>query len=276
MAYKADRKMSELKELLEFGIINIDKSTGPTSFSVGQFIMKSLKLRKTSHMGTLDPMVSGVLPIMLNRACKLSNYFMKKDKKYVGIMRLHEDISEEALKKEMSKFVGKIKQIPPVRSAVKRAQREREVMSFDFVEKDGKDVLFETKVEAGTYIRKLVSDLGEGIGGAHMIELRRVEAGIFDESSSVDLYEFEEAIKDEKKLKKIIFPAEKAIKEIMPSVKVKRNVGQLLTGKPIMEGDLDRVPEETFAVFDKEKFIGVYVPVKDKGGIVARPEFVKN
>jgi len=154
-----------IKELLEFGVINIDKSRGPTSFAVSQFVKKTLGLAKTAHMGTLDPQVTGVLPVTLNRACKLSNWFMGQDKEYVGIMRLHGEVSDEELEKEMDKLRGKITQLPPVRSAVKRAEREREVKKFEILERKGKDVLFVAIVEAGTYIRKLCSDLGDEIGG---------------------------------------------------------------------------------------------------------------
>ena len=91
------RKEKPIKELLEFSIINIDKPTGPTSFSVSQFVKKSLNLRKTSHLGTLDPMVSGVLPVATNRACRLNDYLMHRDKTYVGIMRLHKEIDDKVL-----------------------------------------------------------------------------------------------------------------------------------------------------------------------------------
>src|SRR3989344_1866530 len=165
-----------LSELLNFSLINIDKPTGPTSFQISQYVMHSLKLNKTSHMGTLDPQVTGVLPITLGRACKLSDYFMHKDKEYVGILRLHSNISLNNLRKESELFLGKIKQLPPVRSRVKRQVREREIKLIKFLEKKEKDVLFITQVEAGTYIRKLIHDLGERIGGAHMLELRRTKA----------------------------------------------------------------------------------------------------
>ena len=77
------KQEKSIKELLEFGILNIDKPSGPTSFSVSDFVREKLKglgVRKTSHFGTLDPKVTGVLPIALNRACKLTGYFMKKKK----------------------------------------------------------------------------------------------------------------------------------------------------------------------------------------------------
>lgn len=182
-----------VKELLEFGIINVDKPSGPTSFEVSDFVREKLSLRKTSHFGTLDPKVTGVLPIALNRTCKLTGYFLGEDKEYVGIMRVHEEISLEELKKTIrEKFLGKIMQKPPVKSRVKRVEREREVKSFEILEQDGKDFLFKTCVQGGTYIRKLIDDLGKEIKvGAHMLELRRVRAGIFDEGKSVNLYELE-------------------------------------------------------------------------------------
>ena len=71
-------------ELIEFCIINVDKPADCTSHDVVQIIKKFFNASRAGHCGTLDPMVTGVLPILLNRACKLSNYFMKKDKEYVG------------------------------------------------------------------------------------------------------------------------------------------------------------------------------------------------
>jgi len=160
-----------MKDLLNFSLINIDKSAGPTSYSVSEFVRRQLGLKKTSHMGTLDPKVSGVLPITLGRACKLAGYFIKHDKSYVGILHAHKEQDIKELQKLIdANFVGKIKQTPPNRSAVKREERERKVYCWKLIEssENGKDFLFECKVEGGTYIRKLCSDLGDIIGGAHM------------------------------------------------------------------------------------------------------------
>src|SRR3989339_1088441 len=93
------KNSKSIKELLEFSIINIDKPAGPTSFNVSDFVRKSLGLRKTSHFGTLDPKVTGVLPIALNRACKLTGYFLGEDKNYLGIARFHEKVSIEKIEK---------------------------------------------------------------------------------------------------------------------------------------------------------------------------------
>jgi len=278
------KQTKSIQELLNFSIINLDKPSGPTSFSVSNFIRKSLNLNKSSHFGTLDPNTSGVLPVALGRACRLNEYFMHKDKIYVGIMRLHSDISQEKLEEQMKLFLGKITQLPPVRSRVKRAPREREIKKFEILEKENKDTLFEAEVQAGTYIRKLISDLGEKIGGAHMLELRRTKASIFSEEDSITLYDFEKAVEankngDETLLRKILIPAQDALKKVISFVEEDINpklLKQMLTGKPLIKGDVKKLPlEDIFALFNKEKLIGVYRK-KDEGDIIARPEFVYN
>ena len=278
------KEKKSTKELLEFSIINIDKPTGPTSFWTSQFVKKSLKLKKTSHLGTLDPMVTGVLPVGLNRACRLNEYLMHRDKVYVGIMRLHEEVSEEKLEGEMKKFLGKITQLPPVRSRVKRAERIREVKQFKIIEKDGKDVLFLSDVQAGTYIRKLIHDLGERIGGAHMLELRRTRAGVFEEINSINLYDFKKAIDEYKKgndklLREILIPGE-IVAKLLPIVQIRKDVvKKVLSGSPIFQTFLETSSnlkkDEKICIFSEDKFIGCY-NVINSGDLFAKPEFVKN
>jgi len=268
-----------ISQLIEFGIININKPSGPTSFNVSDFVRKTLGLRKTSHFGTLDPKVTGVLPIALNRACKLTGYFIGHDKEYVGIMRMHEKINMKKIQAEINKtFIGKIKQTPPVKSRVARREREREIKSFKLLEQDGKDIVFRTEVQGGTYIRKLIDDLGKELGvGAHMLELRRTRAGIFEEKTSINLYELEKAV-EENRLDKIIVPAEEAIKKVYPVIQIRgKSLKQILTGKPIHDGDL--VKKEKFEkdkiinVFCGERFVGMYKVVNEKC-IFAKAEFV--
>ncbi len=276
------------EELLQFSIINIDKPTGPTSFWTSQFIKNSLALKKTSHLGTLDPMVTGVLPVALNRACRLNEYLMHRNKTYVGIMRLHSDISKSSLEKEIKNFIGKITQLPPVRSRVKRAPRTREIISFKILEKSGKDFLFESEVQAGTYIRKLIHDLGEKINGAHMLELRRTKAGIFSEENEeyppINLYDFESAVEkykngDDKKLREVLIPGE-IVASILPVVQIKKEVvKKTLAGSPIFQNflaeKLEIKKDEKLCVFCENRFIGCYKAI-NQGEIFAVPEFVFN
>ncbi|MGY4884945.1 MAG: RNA-guided pseudouridylation complex pseudouridine synthase subunit Cbf5 [Nanobdellota archaeon] len=276
------------KELLEFGIINIDKPSGPTSFSVSEFVCKTLKLRKTSHFGTLDPKVTGVLPIALNRACKLTGYFLGEDKEYVGVMRLHEELDIEKIKESIKeKFLGEIIQMPPVKSRVKRQNRPRTIYSFELLEKNGKDILFRVKCEGGTYVRKLIDDLGKEIEvGAHMLELRRISAGIFNEEDKkypcVKMYDFEKAVHEyengnEKYLREILIPAE-IVAQVYPALEIKEeNITQILTGKPIYKKDLIKDEgwkvDSIVSVFCNKKFIGMYKIFRGKE-IFAKPEFV--
>src|SRR3989344_941212 len=143
------QKDKSIEDLLEFSIINIDKPSGPTSFGTDIIVKKALNLNKASHFGTLDPMVTGVLPVALDRACKLMPFFIGKNKIYVGVMKLHKEITKDNLEKEVKQFLGKITQLPPIKSRVKRVERERTIHSFKILEINERNVLFETEVEAG-------------------------------------------------------------------------------------------------------------------------------
>lgn len=266
--------MKTLSELREFGIINVDKPAGMTSFDVVDAVRKKLKLRKASHFGTLDPMVTGVLPIALNRAVKLTGFFIRHDKEYVGEMRIHQNVEIEKIKEMIEKkFLGKIIQLPPVKSRVKRQEREREIMKFEILEKKENVIKFRTEVEGGTYIRKLVHDLGQALGvGAHMIQLRRVRAGIFHEKESVKLEEIDENFKK-------IIPAEDALKKIYPVVQIKEeNLKKIFTGKPIHTDDLKKKEKfekgEIVSIFAEDKFVGMY-EIKNEGEVFAKAKFVK-
>jgi len=278
------RQKKTINELLEFGIIILDKPENMTSFDVSDFVRRKLKLRKTSHFGTLDPMVTGVLPIALNRACKLTGFFLGEDKEYFGMMRIHDDISLEKIKEAIKKeFIGKIIQMPPVKSRVKRQEREREIKKFEILEKNGKDVSFIVECQGGTYIRKLVHDLGEEMGiGAHMIKLRRIRAGIFKEKQSMIKEQFEKAVEEyergnEKNLREMIIPAE-VVGTIYPAVEIRKEfIDKLLHGAPIDNKFL--IKEKKFeknkivSVFSEEQFIGMYKLVNEKN-IFAKSEFV--
>jgi H/ACA ribonucleoprotein complex subunit 4 len=145
------------------------------------------------------------------------------------------------------------------------------------LEKDGKDFLFRVECEGGTYIRKLVHDLGQELGiGAHMLELRRTRAGIFKEENSITLYELEEAVKDEKKLKEIIIPGE-IVKELFPVVQVKEDsIKRLFTGKPVYLSDLKKPVKikegKRVCIFSGNDFIMVAKTVKDTY-VFAKSEF---
>ncbi|MAH33027.1 RNA-guided pseudouridylation complex pseudouridine synthase subunit Cbf5 [archaeon] len=210
------------EEIINYGAVNINKPQGPTSHQVSDYVQKILHIKKAGHSGTLDPNVHGVLPIALGSATRIVQVLLTSGKEYVGIMHLHDDVSIEKLKDTIKKyFTGKIKQTPPLKSAVKRQPRFRKIYYFEIIEKDGQDVLFKVGCEAGTYIRKLIHDLGKNMKiGAHMQELRRTKAGPFNEENLftlqdlVDAYYFYEKENNDKFLRKIIQPVENAISHL--------------------------------------------------------------
>jgi len=214
-----DRKT---EEIINYGVVNINKPQGPTSHQVSDYVQKILNIGKSGHSGTLDPHVHGVLPVALGRATKVVQGLLKSGKEYVGIMHLHRDISEEQLNQTIKKyFTGKIIQLPPIKSSVKRQERTREIYYFDILEKNEKDALFIVGCQAGTYIRKLIHDLGQKLRiGAHMQELRRTKAGPFDESSLFTLQDLADAFyfykkeNNDKFIRKIIQPVENAIRHL--------------------------------------------------------------
>ena len=168
---------------IRYGAINLDKPPGPTSHQVAAWVKRILRVSKTGHGGTLDPMVTGVLPIGLEKATLVMRYIVGSSKEYVGVMRLHSDISENELRMVFNLFRGRVYQRPPQRSSVRRRLRTRTIYGLDILEIDGRDILFHINCESGFYVRKLAHDIGLILGcGAHLAELRRIRAGPFDEN----------------------------------------------------------------------------------------------
>jgi H/ACA ribonucleoprotein complex subunit 4 len=204
---------------LRLGIINVDKPVGPTSHEVVAWIKRILGVKRAGHGGTLDPKVSGVLPVAIEDATKMVQTLLPAGKEYVCLMHLHGDVSDHRLKQVLGEFEGEIYQRPPLRAAVRRLLRKRRIYYINLLEREGKDVLMRVGCEAGTYLRKLCFDIGEALGcGAHMSELRRTRTGPFKEDETLvrlhdlaDAHAFwrEEGI--ERNLRRVILPVEYAV-----------------------------------------------------------------
>lgn len=216
-----------LGELLEGGVIALDKPSGPTSHQVTSWARDALHVHNISHGGTLDPYVSGVLPICIGKAVRLTDIVLSSDKEYVCLMRMHTDVPDEKLKTVIGRFTGKIYQMPPVRSAVKRQLRIRTIKEIEILQIRDREVLFRVSCDAGTYIRTLCTDIGEALGcGANMVELRRTRSGVMKEDGAVtlhdltDAYVFWQQMGRESWLRSIIMPVETLV-EPLPKIIVK-------------------------------------------------------
>lgn len=175
------------------GLIAVDKPRGPSSHQVAAWVGEMLGV-PVGHAGTLDPMVTGVLVVMIGPAVRLAPVLLKERKEYVCLMRLHGDAKQDEIEAAAREFVGRIYQRPPRRSAVKRNLRIRRIYELEVLDVDGRLVLFRVVCDAGTYIRSLCHHLGLALGvGAHMQELRRTRSGAFGEGETCTLHDLRDA-----------------------------------------------------------------------------------
>ncbi|KZX11225.1 RNA-guided pseudouridylation complex pseudouridine synthase subunit Cbf5 [Methanobrevibacter curvatus] len=217
-----------IEDFLDKGVINLDKPSGPTSHEIDSWVKRILNVEKIGHGGTLDPKVTGVLPIGINQATRVIQLLLSAPKEYVCLMNLHKEIPEEDIKKMFNEFQGKIYQTPPLKSAVKRELRVRNIYYSTIYEINGRDVLFKIGCEAGTYVRTYCRDIGEALGaGAHMAELRRAIVGPFSERENLhtlqdltDAFYYWKNEGSEEELRKIVMPMEKASQHL-PKVIIK-------------------------------------------------------
>lgn len=216
-----------VRELLQNGFINLDKPAGPTSHQVVAWVKEIVAVEKAGHGGTLDPMVTGILPVALGDAARALQVLLVAGKEYIALMKLHKQIDEKKIRDACKGFVGEISQMPPLRSAVKRVQRTRMVYYLDILEIHGTEVLFRVGCEAGTYIRTLCVDIGKKLGcGAQLIELRRTRVGTITEDSAVTLQQVKDAYVfwredgDETELRRTILSMERLL-DVVPQIVVR-------------------------------------------------------
>lgn len=239
-----------LKHYLSLGFVNLDKPSGPTSHDVSDWVKKLLGVSKAGHTGTLDPKVTGVLPVLLGKSTKLVEFLIKSGKEYVCLAYLHKEVDSETVRSVLESFKGEIKQMVPRRASVKRRVRKRTVHDLKVLEVDGRNVLFWVETQAGTYIRKLVHDFGELLGcGAHMKELRRVRAGSFVESDSFrvdellfakDYYDREG---DDRYLRMVVRPVEEALPGWKSVWLLDSAVHNVCNGSPLYVKGVSKVSE---------------------------------
>ena len=217
-------------------IINILKPTGMTSHDVVSRVRRILNMKKVGHTGTLDPDASGVLPICIGKATKVSELILNKDKSYIceltlgmttdtydssgSIIKRVDDFkaSEVDIQKAFDTQKGEIEQLPPVYSALKvngkkmcdlaRSGKADEIVikarkvnikELNILSINDKKIMFYVKCSKGTYVRSICHDIGEYLGcGGHMSFLLRTSSGKFDLENSITLEELEKFYNNDK------------------------------------------------------------------------------
>jgi H/ACA ribonucleoprotein complex subunit 4 len=215
-----------VEQLILDGVVVVDKPAGPTSHQVTSWVCDIFGSNKAAHGGTLDPRVTGVLPVGLGASVRAMDALHYGTKAYVGVMRMHGNVDRKRLEETAKEFTDEIYQTPPMRSAVKREIRPRRIHTLTLLETSGRDVLFKVECDAGTYIRSLCVDMGDALAvGAHLQDLRRTRAGVLTESDAVSLHDIKDAVEEHKTgnsepLRKMLRPKEVLLAQI-PKVEIK-------------------------------------------------------
>ncbi|WP_435194926.1 RNA-guided pseudouridylation complex pseudouridine synthase subunit Cbf5 [Natronomonas sp. EA1] len=234
----ADRTV---EEVLSFGVVNLDKPPGPSAHQVAGWLRDMTDVERAAHSGTLDPKVTGCLPVLLGDATRAAQIFDDAVKEYVTVFEAHGRIPDD-FPAIAAEFETEIYQKPPRKSAVSRRLRSRRIHAIDILETEARRALLRIRCESGTYIRKLCHDLGLALGtGAHMGALRRTATGGYTDASMVTMHDVADALAeyreegDDAWLREVVAPAEEALDALdLPHVVIAPSAAeQVAEGAPV-------------------------------------------
>jgi H/ACA ribonucleoprotein complex subunit 4 len=260
-----------LKMHLNLGVINLDKTSGPTSHEIAAWVKRILQVEKAGHSGTLDPKVTGVLPVLLGDATRIVDTLLLAGKEYICLMRVHKPLPRKRLTEVCEQFVGPIFQKPPLKSSVVKELRIRIIYYLDVLEIEEQRVLMRVGCQAGSYMRKLCFDIGLALGtGANMEELRRTRAGPFREDATLvtlhqlaDAYAIWKETGDETGLRRCVLPVEAALRHLPRLVIADNAVDAVCHGAPLalpglISLETEIVPGDIVALFTlKGEAVGI-------------------
>ncbi len=274
------------------GILNVYKPKGQTSHNVVSFVRRQLNMKRVGHTGTLDPQATGVLPVLIGNATKLSDIIMADEKKYtarvvLGITTDTEDTTGEIIEKKdvsvtkeqldevIKSFIGEIDQIPPMYSAIKvdgqklyqlarkgveieRTPRKIVIYSIDVYDFDGMSFMMDVHCGKGTYIRSLCRDIGAYLGcGATMDTLERTMSGVFTLDAAYTFEQIEEAVKTGK-IEDIIIAPDEVLGDFERVDAEPENVAKIKNGirlRPLQLGINKYEENQIFRVYDDNKLL---------------------
>ncbi|MFM1524847.1 MULTISPECIES: tRNA pseudouridine(55) synthase TruB [Helcococcus] len=280
---------------MKMGILVVNKAKGMTSHDVVAILRKKLNTKRIGHTGTLDPMATGVLPICIGNATRVSDYIMQQGKSYIATLKfgeatttydsegeitnLSENVTFEAntIVNVLSSFKGKIEQSPPIYSAIKVngkklyeyaregkdveiKKRNVEIYDIKLLELSGKYAKIKVACSKGTYIRSLINDIGLRLNTyAHMTDLIRNRVGKFEIKDSIDISKINEINID--KILDSIIPTEKSLYNldkinILEDIKFRLINGQRINLNTVKyNGNFNQ--NEDIVIIINDEFIGI-------------------
>ena len=269
------------------GILNVNKEKGISSARVVSLVRRALNMKKVGHTGTLDLEASGVLPIVIGKATRVSDYMMTKDKVYeteliLGaktdtldaageiIEKSDKEVTREEFLQAMETFKGEIEQIPPMYSALKvngkklydlaregieieRKKRKVNIYDIELLDFAFPKATIRVTCSKGTYIRTLVDDIGEKLGSlAYVNELARVRVGELDIKDSIKSQDLLEISKED--LIKKLYPIDTALKDFDKIILDRKYLENLVNGQIV---EVDKNYGKIIRVYAGDDFIGL-------------------
>lgn len=275
------------------GIVLLDKPTGLSSNGALQRVKRLFEANKAGHTGSLDPLATGVLPLCLGEATKVSQFLLDSDKKYRATIKLGvrtdsadsegnviatcDDfrITEKDVLAALENFKGEIQQIPPMHSALKvdgiplykrahkgevieRKPRTIVVHSIELTKFSETELVLEITSSKGTYIRTIADDLGELLGcGGHITALHRMKAGAFSEEAcySLDFLTERKEASGLSSLDDLLIPMDKAIEDLPAVVLPSITADFVKQGQAVLVSHLPA--EGLVRMYEEERFLGI-------------------
>ena len=277
------------------GLLEIDKPGGMTSHDVVSRLRNLTGERSIGHLGTLDPMATGVLPLLIGKFTRLAQYFSSSEKSYTGTIRLgfatdtydaegeaageqtHPLLQIDEVRRAASRFHGEMEQMPPPFSAKKiagtpayklaRAGKPVElkpakitIQSFEIADLRGEEAAFSMRISSGGYVRSVAHELGRDLGcGAHLSSLRRIQAGVFTLAEAHTLEELEPLSGNVASLESLCIHPRSLLFE-MPSV----------TGDDVTLGRLRNGAQANLPEFSQAPMVKVFAGQRELVGIAKR------
>lgn len=287
------------------GIVVLNKATGLSSNAALQQVKHLFEARKAGHTGSLDPLATGVLPLCLGEATKVSQYLLDSDKGYRARIKLgvrtdsgdsegnvldeHDAsaIERQDIEASLPRFRGEIEQLPPMHSALKkdgvplyklarqgktveREPRRVTIYRCELTAFEGGELELEVECSKGTYIRTIADDLGQALGcGAHIIALHRTKAGAFTEQDCIGI----EALIQEKErngldgLDQFLIPMDEAVADFPAVVLPEITAGFVKNGQAVLVRHLPA--DGLVRLYEEEQFIGIGC-IDDEGKVAPK------
>lgn len=233
------------EDYINNAVLCVDKPRGPTTHHIAQEVKQALSIEKIGHGGQLEPPMNGLVLVVFGNACKLTSLLTNSDREYTLRIQFSRALDQKQIERAMSKFTGKIKQVPPLRSRVRRVLRIRMVHEIQIQEYKPKNIKVYIRCESGTYLRKLFYDMGRLLrSNITLSSIRRLSIGNLKEEQAVTMEDFRNAAEAYKKgdtdaIRSILVPVEESIAR-KSLVVTDEAIHRLCCGSPL---HLDRLCE---------------------------------